>query len=298
MCGAREGSGGCPSRPGAPGTEIRNEETTWKASPDWSPDGRRVVYASYLGRQWHQLWLMTDRGGDPVQLTYGEYDATAPRWSPAGDRIAYISNEGGNTSLWVVDAGSGARRRIEAKRRSRPGRRGDAPHLGGGQRRAAAPGSRRGSRERWPVLRARRRLASRRRRLRPDRATLRVRLLPHVRDGPRSRCPTGRVSASRSPAAPSGASRRRRSPLGADRTVRVVLRRLANLPADGWYSGDLHVHMNYGGAYRNTPRRLAFQAKAEDLHLRGEPDREQGRSGPGRLLVPRRSRSRSPTRRR
>ncbi len=35
----------------------------------------------------------------------------------------------------------------------------------------------------------------------------------------------------------------------------------------GWKSGDLHVHMNYGGAYRNTPSRLAFQARAEDLDV-------------------------------
>jgi hypothetical protein len=42
---------------------------------------------------------------------------------------------------------------------------------------------------------------------------------------------------------------------------------MLNLPSIGWYSGDVHVHMNYGGAYRNTPRRLADQARAEDLHL-------------------------------
>ena len=46
--------------------EIRYEETTWKARPDWSRDGRRVVYSSYLGRQWHQLWLMTADGGEPA----------------------------------------------------------------------------------------------------------------------------------------------------------------------------------------------------------------------------------------
>jgi hypothetical protein len=46
-----------------------------------------------------------------------------------------------------------------------------------------------------------------------------------------------------------------------------VLERLVDLPARGWWSGDLHVHMNYGGAYRNTPRHLAFQARAEDLHV-------------------------------
>jgi hypothetical protein len=47
----------------------------------------------------------------------------------------------------------------------------------------------------------------------------------------------------------------------------VVLERLADLPAQGWYSGDLHVHMNYGGIYRTTPTRLAAQARAEDLHV-------------------------------
>jgi len=48
---------------------------------------------------------------------------------------------------------------------------------------------------------------------------------------------------------------------------RFVLARVDNLPARGWWSGDLHVHMNYGGAYRDTPSQLAFQARAEDLHV-------------------------------
>ncbi len=42
---------------------------------------------------------------------------------------------------------------------------------------------------------------------------------------------------------------------------------LDDLEARGWYSGDLHVHMNYGGMYRNDPTRLALQARAEDLHV-------------------------------
>ena len=32
-------------------------------------------------------------------------------------------------------------------------------------------------------------------------------------------------------------------------------------------SADLHVHMNYGGHYRNTPENLARQARAEDLDV-------------------------------
>ncbi len=51
---------------GAEAREIHYEETAWKARPDFSPDGKRIVYASYLGQQWHQLWVMPSEGGDRI----------------------------------------------------------------------------------------------------------------------------------------------------------------------------------------------------------------------------------------
>ena len=56
---------------------------------------------------------------------------------------------------------------------------------------------------------------------------------------------------------------------GAGKTTPMTftLRRLVDLPANGWYSGDVHVHMNYGGHYVVTPTTLAFQARGEDLHV-------------------------------
>ncbi len=87
------------ARSRSPLREIHYEETTWRARPDWSRDGKRVVYSSYLGGQWNQLWVMTADGGDPFQLTYGEGDATAPRWSPDGSRIAYVSNAEGDLRI-------------------------------------------------------------------------------------------------------------------------------------------------------------------------------------------------------
>lgn len=262
------GSGGIwrvPVQPGSAGTEIRNEETTWKASPDWSPDGSRVVYASYLGRQWHQLWLMTDRGGDPVQLTYGEFDATAPRWTRAADRIAFISNESGNPGLGIVDVSSGERRRVEPKRRVYLGA---VTTLGiavvdSAGRPLPARVAVRGSDGRYFAPddawrhaddgfdRADRRFeygyfhTAGRSTLTLPKGEYRL----EVSRGPEWRVATQTVT------------------LSAARNMRVVLRRLADLPAGGWYSGDLHVHMNYGGAYRATPRSLAGQAKAEDLHV-------------------------------
>jgi hypothetical protein len=37
-------------------------------------------------------------------------------------------------------------------------------------------------------------------------------------------------------------------------------------PAE-WVSGDVHVHMNYAGTYRNTPKHLVTQAEAENLAI-------------------------------
>src|SRR6185295_10707853 len=45
------------------------------------------------------------------------------------------------------------------------------------------------------------------------------------------------------------------------------LERLLDLPGSGWWSGDLHVHMNYGGTYRADPATLRAQGEAEDLHV-------------------------------
>ena len=71
-----------------------------------------------------------------------------------------------------------------------------------------------------------------------------------------------------------------------------------NLPKDTrsqWVSGDVHVHMNYGGAYRNTPQHLVAQAAAENLQIVEDlvvnkeqriPDIAYFSTNPTRLLPP------------
>ena len=89
-----------------------DEETSWRANPEVAPDGRRVLYSSYQGRQWHQLWVTTLKGEATLPLTFGEFDVTQARWSPDGRRVAYISNESGNVALWIREFTGGARQAV------------------------------------------------------------------------------------------------------------------------------------------------------------------------------------------
>ena len=52
------------------------------------------------------------------------------------------------------------------------------------------------------------------------------------------------------------------------------------LPAEfgDWISADLHVHMNYGGHYRNTPRAPRAAGAGRGPRRRRQPDRQQGRA--------------------
>jgi TolB protein len=97
---------------GAEPREIHYEETSWKAKPDFSPDGSRMVYSSYLGRQWQNLWVMPADGGDAFPISYGGWDQTNPRWSPDGSRIAYISNFTGSTAIEVQEFAEGGIRQL------------------------------------------------------------------------------------------------------------------------------------------------------------------------------------------
>ena len=265
------GSGGfwrMAATPGAPMRLLHHEETTWKARPDWASDGKRVVYSSYAGRQWNQLWLMTSEGGDPLQLTYGDFDATAPRWSPDGRRIAFVSNEGGNTSLEVLEIPGGRRQRIEARvrRELRPVGRLRLSVVDG------ASGRRTPARISVTTADGRSWVPDDAWRHADDAFDRRERRMEHGyfhADGEAVlTAPAGVVSVEVSRGLAHRVERRTVT-IVADSTIglRVPLRRLGDLPRAGWYAGDLHVHMNYGGAYRADPERLALQARAEDVHV-------------------------------
>jgi len=257
------------AEPGAEAREIHYEETAWKARPEFSPDGKRIVYASYLGQQWHQLWVMPSQGGDAFPLSYGDFDNTNPRWSPDGAKIAFISNRGGNTSLWIQEIPGGAKSPIVATRKHylKPMGQLDIIVLDpsgkptparifvtGEDGRAYAPDNA------W--------MHAEDNFVRSERAFEAHYF--HASGIAQLTVPAGRANVE----VMKGLEYRieKHSVQVADgQHARVTVRlKPLNIPQDPrghWASADLHVHMNYGGAYRNTPAALVAQEEAEDLSL-------------------------------
>lgn len=247
--------------------EIHYEETAWKARPDFSPDGKRIVYASYLGGQWHQLWTLPSEGGDPFPLSYGDFDNVNPRWSPDGKHIAFISNRSGNTSIGMMDVPGGAERQIVAKEKRYPKSMGRLSitvldesgkvtpariSVTGEDGRAYAPD------DAWMhaednFVRAERPFESH---------------YFHSSGQAELDVPPGHVEVE---VMKGFEYRVARETVSSSLHMRLVihLKRL-DIPEDAdtrWVSADLHVHMNYGGTYRNTPAHLVMQQKAENLYL-------------------------------
>ncbi len=256
---------------GADAHEIHYEETNWKARPDFSPDGKRMVYASYLGQSWHQLWVMPAEGGDAFPISYGAFDNINPRWSPDGSKIAFISNRNGNTSLWVQTIPGGVQTEVVARDRNylKPmGRMSlrvvddlTSQHpvaarvfVAGADGLAYAPD------DAWMYADD-----SFDRSERPFEA--------HYFD-------TSGVSEITVPAGNVEVDvmrgfenhfERRKVEVKADSTAQLTVRMVAlSVEVDStsnWVSGDVHVHMNYAGTYRNTPSHLIEQAAAENLTI-------------------------------
>ncbi|MDP9147629.1 MAG: CehA/McbA family metallohydrolase, partial [Acidobacteriota bacterium] len=257
------------AKPGAEAREIHYEETAWKARPDFSPDGKRLVYSSYLGRQWHQLWLIPSQGGDAFPISYGDFDNTNARWSPDGTHMAFISNRGGNTSLWTQEIPGGTQTELVAKKRNYLSPVGtltihvqdEAGHASaarifvtGADKRAYAPD------DAWMYaddnfVRAERPFeahyfqTSGESQLTLPAGVFEIEAMKgfeHKFEHQSVKIPAGQH---------------------AEVTIRLQPLKIPQDANARWISGDVHVHMNYGGTYRNTPQHLVTQAAAEDLSI-------------------------------
>jgi TolB protein len=85
----------------------------------WSPDGRRIAFASIRDRNGHtcfedecfyhsELYVMDADGTKPVRLTHNRGNDRSPSWSPDGRRIVFASDRNsrryGNSEIYSIGA--------------------------------------------------------------------------------------------------------------------------------------------------------------------------------------------------
>jgi Tol biopolymer transport system component len=61
--------------------------------PAWSPEGKKIAFASYAGRNNSEIYIMNSDGTGRTRLTdIPGHDHWPPTWSPDGGRIAFTSD--------------------------------------------------------------------------------------------------------------------------------------------------------------------------------------------------------------
>ena len=80
---------------------------------EFSPDGRKVVFASDRAGETSDIWIANADGSEPAQLTHEDGAAGSPRWSPDGRSIAFdLHIPEGEIDLYMVKAIGGPIQRL------------------------------------------------------------------------------------------------------------------------------------------------------------------------------------------
>jgi TolB protein len=249
-------------------------ETNYQAAPVVAPHGGAVAYITDASGS-NDLYLVpsrrTSRGIQPVRLTHSRTDEYFPSWSPDGERLVFARNggtpdaprtadSGMGFALYTVSRGGGEPRRvrIEGYAWSEP--------TGSVRVRVSDAGGR-------PLPSRIYLRASDGRSYFPDGSFPRVANVGedyyfHTDGGFTVTTPVGQVGIEVWRGFEYEPVRRTvEVRAGEWTTVDVEMTRWIDMAGDGWYSGDNHIHPNYGGHYFIQPIDLRNKAQAEDLNV-------------------------------
>lgn len=100
-----------PGQAAAPGRVAIGSRQS-QAAQQFSPDGRRVAFASSRSGSW-EIWVSAPDGSNAVQLTsFGARQTGSPHWSADGKQLAFDARPEKHSDIYVIDAEGGTPRRI------------------------------------------------------------------------------------------------------------------------------------------------------------------------------------------
>jgi TolB protein len=79
------------------------DKTPYNGMPDWSPDGKSIVFVSTRAGS-HDIWLMNADGTNPINLTpdFKNFIELFPKWSPDGKSLLFISVQRGKSDIFSI----------------------------------------------------------------------------------------------------------------------------------------------------------------------------------------------------
>ena len=87
---------------------LTNNPEAIDDDPDWSPDGRRIVFTSHpvtddpQRSNLAELYVINVDGTGLTRLTFNAEEERGPSWSPDGSRIVYMCRIGGGTAVFEI----------------------------------------------------------------------------------------------------------------------------------------------------------------------------------------------------
>lgn len=116
---ARPGSNAAPRRL----VEFQGDDSSWMATPQWSPDGKRIAYVAggdpkLIYYAVHGVHVIAAAGGVPRAIAAKlDRNTTQPRWAADGKRIYFLLEDDRNQQLVNVTPGDERVRPVTAGRR-------------------------------------------------------------------------------------------------------------------------------------------------------------------------------------